>query len=267
MFQTFTFFGTVFLGYLLTFMAAAFCCSRKWKVTMVVLVTLWTSYGSMSMANTIGWNFWFFDQSLNEIAFLAENGKAERLQPVFEPYFQENQWMGIAEMERLCFQISQEARAVEPPFQPGLRNIIFSGPISTNTPPFWFPNWRNFPTLLLLHVLAGTVLLMAAIFAKRPVFVLLNAVCIFTAAFWLWACNVHAQPHYGSCRLVLASIHEAIGETHEDELATLLKNFPRPPFQVSAYEFYMSPEGQALLNQLASDLSKSESSPEQVCQF
>lgn len=256
MFQTFTFFGVVFLGYLAAFTAVAFCRLRKWKITMVILATLWTSYALMGLANTIGWNFWFFDQSLNEIAFMAENCKAERLQPVFEPYFQENQSMGIAEMERLCFQIGQEARAVEPPFQSGLRNIIFSGPISTNTHPFWFPEWRNFPTLLLLHVLAGTALLLTAIFAKRPVFVALNAACVFVAALWLWACSVHSQPYYESCRQVLAAIHEAIAENREDDLASLLKNFPEPPSQVSAFEFYMSPEGQNLLNLLASDLRK-----------
>ncbi len=256
MFQCFPFFGCVFLVYLIPFLVLLYCNSRKWKVFMVILVTLWSSYELMCTANTIGWNFYFFDQSLNEIAFLAENGKAEQLQPVFEPYFQENQSMGIVEMGRLCFQIRQEARAMEQPFQSGLRNIRFAGPISSNTSPFWFPDWRNFPTLLLLHVLTGTALLLAAIFAKHPVFVLLNAVCIFTAAFWLWACSVHSQPYYESCRQVLAAIHEAVRENREDELASLLINFPSPPSQVSSFEFYMSPEGQALLKQLASDLRK-----------
>ncbi len=256
MFQTFTFFGAVFWVYLAAFTAVAFCRSRKWKVTMVILATLWTSYELMSTANTIGWNFWFFNQSLNEIAIMAENGKAERLQPVFEPYFRENQLMVISDLERLDFEIRQEARAVDLPVQFGSRNVRFSGTVSANTHPFWFPGWRNFPTLLLLNVLAGTALLLAAIFAKRPVFVALNVACVCVAALWLWACSAHAQPYYESCCQVLAAIHEAVGENREDELAALLKNFPEPPSQVSAFEFYLSPEGQTLLNQLASELRK-----------
>ena len=256
MFQTFTLFGAVFSGYLAAFTAVALCRSRKWKITMVVLATLWTSYELMSMANTIGWSFWIFNQNLNEIAIMAENGKAERLQPVFEPYFRENQWMVISDLERLYDEICQEARAVDLPVQFGYRNVRFAGTVSTNTHPFWFPDWRNFPTLLLLNVLVGTALLVAAIFAKRRVFVLLNVACVLVAALWLWACSAHAQPYYESCRQVLAAIDEAIGENREEELAALLKNFPESPSQVSASEFYTSPEGQTLLNQLASDLRK-----------
>ena len=256
MFHTFTFFGAVFLVYLAAFTAVAFCRSRKWKITMVVLATLWTSYELMSTANTLWWNFWFFNQSLNEIGIMAENGKAERLQPVFEPYFRENQWMVISDLERLYFEICQEARAVDLPVLFVYRNDRFSGTVSTNTYPFWFPDWRNFPTLLLLHVLVGAVLLLAAIFAKRPVFVALNVACVCVAALWLWACSAHAQPYYESCRQVLAAIDEAIRENREEELAALLKNFPEHPSQVYISECYTSPEGQALLNQLASDLRK-----------
>lgn len=258
MFQTITFFGAIFLEYFLPFIVLAWLRSRKWKVLAVVLITLWISWSLTSMANTISWSFWFFNRSLDEIGVLAENGEIKRIQPLLNQYFQENQMRGIFETENLCIQICLDAQEGDPQLPSYFGRAYFSKPISVTESPFWFPNWQHFPELFLIHCLVGTTLLVAAIFARHLIFVLFYMFFVFIAAVWLWTCGVHALPYYESCHQVLAAIHYVIEENREEDLAIQLKKLPAPPSQTSACGFYMSPEGQGLLKQLASDLRNNE---------